>query len=149
MQISLVPISLLRISLLRFLKTFHKYLPLANFGLFISLAQFFVQNIWLMQFFGHLFHYWDLPYANFGLFISLLRPGNPIFIQCSIVNWNCHSVGVYGIFLNLWQNNKGQIFVCHARQNDVFYASGSWEKGHHFGKHDKQISGPSYFVRAL
>ena len=38
-------ISLVRISLLHFLKTFHKYLPYANFGLFISLAQFFGQKI--------------------------------------------------------------------------------------------------------
>ena len=34
-------ISLVRISLLRFFKTFHKYLPYANFGLFISLVRFF------------------------------------------------------------------------------------------------------------
>ena len=73
MRISLVRISLVRISLLWFLKKFHKYLPYANFGLFISLVQFFGQNMWLMQFFGYLFHYCDLPYANFGLFISLLR----------------------------------------------------------------------------
>ena len=66
-------ISLVRISVLLFLKTFHKYLPYANFGIFISLVQFFGQNIWLMQFFGYLLHYCDLPYANFGLFISLLR----------------------------------------------------------------------------
>ena len=66
-------ISLVQISLLRFFKTFHKYLPYANFGLFISLVRFFGQNIWLMRFFGYLFHYCDLPYANFGLFISLLR----------------------------------------------------------------------------
>ena len=39
---------LMQISLLRFFKTFHKYLPYANFGLFISLVQFFGQNIWLM-----------------------------------------------------------------------------------------------------
>ena len=69
----LMRISLLRISLLRFFKTFHKYLTNANFGLFISLVRFFWQKIWLMQIFGHLFHYCDLPYANFGLFISLLR----------------------------------------------------------------------------
>ena len=33
-------ISLLRISLLRFFKTFHKNLPYANFGLYISLVLF-------------------------------------------------------------------------------------------------------------
>jgi hypothetical protein len=69
----LMQISLVRISLLRFFKTFHKYLPYANLGLFISLVQFFGQNIWLMNFFGYLFHCCDLPYANFGLSISLLR----------------------------------------------------------------------------
>jgi hypothetical protein len=40
----LMRISLVRISLLRFFKTFHKYLPYANFGLFISLVQFFGQK---------------------------------------------------------------------------------------------------------
>ena len=69
----IMQISLVRISLLRFFKTFHKYLPYANFGLFISLVQFFGQNIWLMQFFGYSFHYCNLPYANFWLFISLLQ----------------------------------------------------------------------------
>jgi hypothetical protein len=64
---------LMRISLVRIFKTFHEYLPYANFGLFISLVRFFGHNIWLMQFFGYLFHYCDLPYANFGLFTSLLR----------------------------------------------------------------------------
>ena len=64
-------ISLVQISLLRYFKTFHKYLPYANFGLFISLLQIFGQKIWLMRFFGYLFHYCYLPYANFGLFISL------------------------------------------------------------------------------
>ena len=38
-------ISLVQISLLRFCKTFHKYLPYANFGVFISLLQFFGQKI--------------------------------------------------------------------------------------------------------
>ena len=38
-------ISLVRISLSRFFKTFHKYLPHANSGLFISLVQFFGQKI--------------------------------------------------------------------------------------------------------
>ena len=33
-------ISLVQISLLRFFKTFHKYLTNANFGLFISLVRF-------------------------------------------------------------------------------------------------------------
>jgi hypothetical protein len=66
-------ISLVRISLLQFFKTFHKYLPYANSGLFISLVRFFGQNIWLTQFFGYSFDYCDLPYANFGLSISLLR----------------------------------------------------------------------------
>ena len=61
------------ISLRGFFKTFQKYFPYANFELFISLVQFFGQNIWLMRFFGYSFHYCDLPYANFGLFISLLR----------------------------------------------------------------------------
>ena len=41
----LMQISLVRISLLRFFKTFHKYLLYANFGLIISLVQFFGQNI--------------------------------------------------------------------------------------------------------
>ena len=49
----LMRISLMRISLLRFYKTFHKYLPYANFGLLISLVQFFGQYIWLMRFFGY------------------------------------------------------------------------------------------------
>ena len=35
----------LRISLLRFFKTFHQYLPYANFELFISLVQFFGKKI--------------------------------------------------------------------------------------------------------
>ena len=39
---------LMRTSLLRFFKTFHKYLPYANFGLFSSLMQFIGQNIRLM-----------------------------------------------------------------------------------------------------
>ena len=34
-------ISLVRISLLRFFKTFHEYLPYANLWLFISLLRFF------------------------------------------------------------------------------------------------------------
>ena len=46
------------ISLLRFFKTFHKYIVYANFGLFISIVRFFGQNIWLTRF--------------FELFISLL-----------------------------------------------------------------------------
>ena len=70
--LGLIRISLVRNSLLWFFKTFHKYLPYANFGLFISLVQFFGQNIWLMRFFGYSFHYCHLPYANFGLFFSLL-----------------------------------------------------------------------------
>jgi hypothetical protein len=41
----LMRISLVRISLLQFFKTFHKYLPYANFGLFISLVQYFGQKI--------------------------------------------------------------------------------------------------------
>jgi hypothetical protein len=68
----LMQISLVRISLLRFFKTFHKYLPYANFGLFIPLVRFFGQNIWLIRVFlaiyfitaiclmlilGYLFHY--------------------------------------------------------------------------------------------
>ena len=53
----------MRISLVRFLKTFHKYLPYAKFWRFISLVRFFGQNIWLLRFFGYLFHYCDLPYA--------------------------------------------------------------------------------------
>ena len=39
---------LMRISFVRFFKTFQKYFPYANFWLFISLVQFFVQNIGLM-----------------------------------------------------------------------------------------------------
>ena len=38
-------ISLVRMLLLWFFKTFRKYLPYANFGLFISLVQFFGQKI--------------------------------------------------------------------------------------------------------
>ena len=49
----LMRISLMRISLLQFYKTCHKYLPYANFGLLISLVQFFGQYIWLMRFFGY------------------------------------------------------------------------------------------------
>ena len=49
----------MRISLLRFLKTFHKYLPYLNFALFISLVQFF----WAKY----------LESAIFWLFISILR----------------------------------------------------------------------------
>ena len=48
----LMRISLVRISLLRFFKTFLKYLPYANFWLFISLVQFFAifaQKIALMK----------------------------------------------------------------------------------------------------
>ena len=55
----LMKISLVRISLPRFFKTFHKYLANVNFGLFISLVRIFGQNIQLMRI--------------FGLFISLLR----------------------------------------------------------------------------
>ena len=46
------------------------------------------------------------------------------------------------------QNKKDRIFVCHACQNMSFY-SGQLRKRRHFGKHDKQIFGSSYFVRAL
>ena len=49
-------ISLLRISLLRFFKTFQKYLPYAFLGLFISLVRFLY-----------------LANAILGLFISLVR----------------------------------------------------------------------------
>ena len=40
---------LMRISLLRFFKTFHKYLAYAFFGLFISLVQFSGQKMALMM----------------------------------------------------------------------------------------------------
>ena len=40
----LMRISLVRMLLLWFFKTFRKYLPYANFGLFISLVQFFGQK---------------------------------------------------------------------------------------------------------
>ena len=54
-----IPISLLQISLLSLFKTFHKYLPYANFGLFISLVQFLGKIFGCaMRFFGYLFHYW-------------------------------------------------------------------------------------------
>ena len=60
----LMRISLVRISLLRFFKTFHKYLPNAKFGLFISLVQLFCYLFhYLLQFalcqliLGYLFHY--------------------------------------------------------------------------------------------
>ena len=36
---------LMRISLLRFFKTFHEYLPYANFGIFFSSVKIFWQNI--------------------------------------------------------------------------------------------------------
>ena len=39
-------ISLLRISLLRFFKTFQKNLPYANFGLYISLVRFLGQKVY-------------------------------------------------------------------------------------------------------
>ena len=45
----LMQILLVQISLMQFLKTFHKYLPFANFWLFISLVQFFGQKIALMK----------------------------------------------------------------------------------------------------
>ena len=52
-------ISLMQISLLPLFKTFHKYLPYANFGLFISLVQFLGKIFGcVMRFFGYLFHYW-------------------------------------------------------------------------------------------
>jgi hypothetical protein len=41
----LMRISLVQIPLLRFFKTFHNYLPYANFGLYTSLLRFFCQNI--------------------------------------------------------------------------------------------------------
>ena len=53
-------ISLLRFSLLRFFKTFPKYLPYANFGLFFSLVRFLGQKVYFAN-------------ANFGLFISLVQ----------------------------------------------------------------------------
>ena len=34
-------------------------------------------------------------------------------------------------------------------KNDVFFTAGSLEKDIIFGRHFKQIFGPSYFVRAL
>ena len=46
---------LMRISLLRFFKTFHKYLPYANLGLFISLVQIFGQKIAKVHSFVKLF----------------------------------------------------------------------------------------------
>ena len=51
-----MPISLVRISLLRFFKTFQKILPYAFLGLFISLMQCL-----------------DLANVILGLFISLLQ----------------------------------------------------------------------------
>ena len=58
-RISLVRISLVRVSLLQFFKTFHKYLPYANFGAFTSLVGLF----------------WAKYLANviFWLFISSLQ----------------------------------------------------------------------------
>ena len=52
-------ISLLRISLLRFFKIFHKNLPYANFGLLFSLVRFLGQKVYFAN-------------ANFGLFFSLV-----------------------------------------------------------------------------
>ena len=52
MRISLVQISLVPTSLLPFFKSFHKYLPYADFGLFISLLRIFGKcKIWLIQLF--------------------------------------------------------------------------------------------------
>ena len=51
--------------------------------------------------------------------------------------------------LKLSQNKEGWIFVCHKRQNDVFFSDASCKKKHHFAEHDKQIFSPSYFVIAL
>ena len=54
-------ISLVRISLMQFFKTFHKYLPYANFGLFISLVRFFG---YFLLFFDDFFTY--NHYGNMG-----------------------------------------------------------------------------------
>ena len=51
----------MRISLLRFFKTFQKYLAYAFLGLFISLLRFFT---WLMRFWDYSFHYCDFLGKN-------------------------------------------------------------------------------------
>ena len=54
---------------------------------------------------------------------------------------------LFHLQIKLWQNKKGQIFVSHARQNNVFFGAASWvRKGLHFAKPEKQIYGPSFLL---
>ena len=62
-------ISLLRISLLRYFKTFHENLPFANIGYFIS----FVQFLLVQQFFDILFLYCDLVKPNMIVALHVLQ----------------------------------------------------------------------------
>jgi hypothetical protein len=65
-------ISLVRISLLQFFKTFHKYALREFWAIYFIIVIFWAKYL-AKAFFGYSFHYYDLPHANFGLFISLMR----------------------------------------------------------------------------
>jgi hypothetical protein len=68
-----VQISLVRISLLRFFKTFQKNLANAFLWLFISLLRFSYLAIAFLGLFFSLLRFLYLANAILGLFISLLR----------------------------------------------------------------------------
>ena len=68
-------ISLLRISLLRFFKTFHKNLPYANFGLYISLVRFLGQKV-----------YFANAILSFLILLLRLQENLPKFVLANKVN---------------------------------------------------------------
>ncbi len=74
-------ISLLRISLMRFFKTFHRHLPYAFLGLFISLLP--LPNAFLGLFISLL----PLTNAFWGLFISLMPLHNTSLGLFTLLVW--------------------------------------------------------------
>ena len=88
---------LMRISLLRFFKTCHKYFPYANFGLFISLVLFFGQKIATFATFADF-----LTYATY-LYLAVLSFESLVFIiqslQRSPIPQTSFLVGIFRLFL--------------------------------------------------
>ena len=68
----LIQNSLVRISLLQFFETFHKYSPYANFGLFISLVPFFGQKIAKQSQFDIVSLTWNLLSTNNKILLVLV-----------------------------------------------------------------------------
>ena len=112
-------ISLVRISLLRFFKTFHKYLPYANFGLFISLVRFLELKVPLYIFLppalASLMWWWRFT------FLLLLSSKNAIYFLCSChiqshFLWKVQKFGGGNQYLNVFCVNR--FYGCFTRNLD-------------------------------